>query len=109
MHQALTVDVVTSKSGVPIRLPEERWLHITEEHSEMAGYYSDVLEAVADPNAIYEGKAGERIAVREVEAGKHLVVIYREISKQDGFIITAFLTRRTTWFERRRKLWPPSR
>ncbi|MHC1610492.1 MAG: hypothetical protein ACXQTW_02655 [Candidatus Methanospirareceae archaeon] len=30
---------LTSKNGVPIRLTDERWLHITEEHSEMAGYY----------------------------------------------------------------------
>ena len=30
----------TAKSinGITIRLPDERWIHITEEHSEMAGY-----------------------------------------------------------------------
>lgn len=33
------MDIVRSKKGVPIRLTEERWFHITEEHSEMAGYY----------------------------------------------------------------------
>jgi len=43
------MDVVRSKNSVPIRLTEERWLHITEEHSEMAGYYFEVLEAVEEP------------------------------------------------------------
>jgi len=50
--------VVPSKNDVPIRLTYERWLHITEEHSEMAGYYFDVLETVEEPEVIYEGKAG---------------------------------------------------
>jgi len=26
------MDVAKSKNGVPIRLPDERWFHITEEH-----------------------------------------------------------------------------
>ena len=100
------MDVARSKNNVPIRLPEERWFHITEEHSEMAGYYFEVLEAVEEPEAIYEGKAGECLAVREVGRGKHIVVVYREVSREDGFIITAFLTRRGRQLERRRRLWP---
>ena len=61
------MDIVRSKNGVSIRLPEERWFHITEEHSEMAGYYFEVLETVEQPEAIYEGKADERLAIGEVE------------------------------------------
>lgn len=99
------MDVIKSKNGVPIRLTEERWFHITEEHSEMAGYYFEVLETVGEPEAIYEGKAGECIATREVEDGKNIVVIYRELNKEDGFVITSFLTRREKQFERRRKIW----
>ena len=95
-----------SKNGVPIRLPEERWFHITEEHSEMAGYYFEVLETVESPEAIYQGRAGECIAIKEIEAGKYIVVIYKEINKEDGFIVTAFLTRRKKQLERREKLWP---
>jgi len=71
----------------------------------MAGYYFDVLETVEEPEAIYEGKMGEYIAVREVDDGKYIVVIYRELSKEDGFIITAFLTRKKQKLERRRKIW----
>ena len=94
-----------SKNDVPIRLTEERWFHITEEHSEMAGYYFEVLEAVEEPEAVYEGRAGECIAAREVEKGKYIVVVYRELGRVDGFVITAFLTRRRKQLERRRKIW----
>ena len=80
------MDVIRSKNDVSIRLTEERWFHITEEHSEMGGYYFEVLEIVEEPDAIYEGKAGECIAVREVEKGKYIVVIYMELSKEDGFV-----------------------
>ena len=99
------MDVVRSKNNVPIRLSQERWFHIVEEHSEMAGYYFEVLEAVEEPEAIYAGKAGEHIAVREVEKGKYIVVVYKELGKEDGFVITAFLTRRAKQLERRRKIW----
>jgi hypothetical protein len=71
----------------------------------MAGYYFEVLETVEEPESIYEGKMGEYIAVKEVEKGKYLVVIYKEVSRDDGFIITAFLTRRKKLFEKRRKIW----
>ncbi len=100
------MDTVRSKNNVPVRLPQERWFHITEEHSEMAGYYFEVLETVEDPQAIYRGKAGECLAVREVEKDKYIVVVYKEVSKTDGFIITAFLTKQKRQFERRQKLWP---
>ena len=100
------MDVVKSKNDVPIRLPEARWFHVTEEHSEMAGYYFEVLETVENPEAVYEGETGECLAVKEVEKDKYIVVIYREASKEDGFIITAFLTKRKRQLERRRRLWP---
>ncbi len=99
------MDIVNSKNNISIRLTEERWFHSTEEHSEMAGYYFEVLETVEEPEAIFEGKAGECIAVREVEKGKYVVVVYRELSKEDGFVVTAFLTRRKKQLERRRKIW----
>ncbi len=98
--------IVQSKNDVPIRLTEERWLHITEEHSEMAGYYFEVLETVQDPEAIYEGNDNELLAVKEIEQGKYIVVVYKEVSREDGFVITAFLTRRTNQVQRRTKLWP---
>ena len=46
---------------------------------------------------------------REIDNGKYIVVVYRELSKGDGFVITAFLTRRRRQFERRRKIWQKRR
>ncbi len=100
------MEVAESKNGVPIRLNQERWFHITEEHSEMAGRFFEVLEALEDPEAIYEGRCEELIATRQVEPGKHLAIVYKELSKSDGFVITAFLTTRIKQIERRRKQWP---
>lgn len=99
------MDEIRSKNGVKIRLTEERWFHITEEHSEMAGYYFDVLETIENPEVIYEGKMGEYIAMKEIEKGKYFLVIYKELSKEDGFVITAFLTRQKKQLERRQIIW----
>ena len=98
-------ETVYSKNGVPIRLTDERWAHITEEHSELVGLQREMVDTVANPTEIFVGNRGELLAVREVEPGKYLVVVYRE-SQQDGFIITAFLTRKGQALRRRQQLWP---
>jgi hypothetical protein len=99
------VDLVLSKHGVPIRLTDERWAHITEEHCELAGLRSEVLETVFQPERILLGGDGEHLAIQEMEEGKHLVVVYRE-GIEDGFIITAFITRRVRSLVKRRQVWP---
>jgi hypothetical protein len=99
------LDVVVSKNGLPIRLTDERWAHITEEHSELAGMRREVLEIVAEPRRVLAGQGGELLAVGELEPGKYLVVVFRE-SVTDGFVITAFLTRRARSLDRREQLWP---
>jgi hypothetical protein len=96
---------VSSKNGVLIRLTDERWAHVMEEHHEVVGLRSAIMETVANPMAIFAGNRGELLAVQEVEPGKYLVVVYRE-SQQDGFIITAFLTRKGHTLHRRQRLWP---
>jgi len=99
------IAVVSSKADVPIRLTDERWAHITEEHCELAGLRLEVLEAVKNPDRVLAGRGGERFSVREFERAKFLVVVYRETG-HDGFVITAFLTRRVRSLERRKQLWP---
>ncbi|NWG02478.1 MAG: hypothetical protein HXY44_06460 [Syntrophaceae bacterium] len=86
------MDIVTSKNRVPIRLTEERWFHITENHDDLAGHYDDVLYAIEDPDYIIEGYKGALIALRKFTKTRFLAVVYREISKQDGFVITAYFT-----------------
>ena len=96
---------ILSKNGVPIRLTDERWAHITEEHCELAGLRLEVLETIVDPSRILAGCEGELLAVREISIGKHVVVVYREFDN-DGFIITAFLTSKVKSLNRRTQLWP---
>lgn len=100
------MEIIQSKNSVPIRLTEERWFHITEEHSEMAGYYFEILEAIQEPDGIYEGQSDELIAVKEIEPEKYLIVVYKELNQNDGFVITSFLSKKLRQIERRIKLWP---
>jgi len=46
------MDIVISKKGVPIRLTEERWVHIIENHDDLVGYYDEVLGTIEDPDYI---------------------------------------------------------
>lgn len=101
----MLIDTVRSQNDLPIRLTAERWLHITEHHCEMAGWHHEVLETIAQPDRILAGGDAECLAVREIEPGKWLVAVYREL-EHDGFVITAFMTRRIRSLNRRMQLWP---
>jgi hypothetical protein len=99
------INEVLTQNGVLIRLTDERWSHITEEHCELAGLRLEVLDTVSNPTRILAGGMGELLAVREITSFKYLVVVYREL-QNDGFIITAFLTNKTKSLNRRKQLWP---
>lgn len=86
------MEIAISKNGVPIRLTEERWFHITENHDDLAGYYDDVLNTIDDPDCIIEGFMEAFIALRKITGRKFLAVVYREVSKKDGFVVTAYFT-----------------
>lgn len=96
MDSALSVD------GVPIRLPPERWFHIAENHDDLAGHYDDVLQAIEDPDLVVSGHGGSLMAVRSSGHNRYLVVIYRQVSRDDGFVITAYFTATVS---RKRALW----
>jgi len=84
------MEIAYSVNGTPIRLTYERWFHITENHDDLASYYFEVLEIVEKPEFIIRGNKGSLKAVKSMGKDKWLVVIYREISKEDGFVITAY-------------------
>jgi len=86
------MSVAISKNGVSIRLTEERWFHIVENHDEMAGFFDEVLSTVEDPDFVIQGYGGALIALRAINKGKFLVVIYKEINRKDGFVITSFMS-----------------
>ncbi|NBD17806.1 MAG: hypothetical protein GVY04_17245 [Cyanobacteria bacterium] len=95
-----------SKNGVTIRLPEERWEHITQRHQGLNNQKEFVLKTIADPERILDANEGALMAVRTLAQAKVLVVVYREIDDNDGFIITAFPTRRFNSLNKRRQIWP---
>ncbi|MHB1377394.1 MAG: hypothetical protein ACYCXB_08240 [Candidatus Humimicrobiaceae bacterium] len=98
--------ITYSINNIPIRLTDERWAHIVENHNDTAGYYFDVLETVNDPTWVLEGDEGELWAVKHITTGKVILVIYKESTQHhDGFIITAFLTTKVQKLLKRRIIW----
>lgn len=92
--------IVRSKTGVPLRLTEERWRHIVQNHPEVTTLRDQILETVAHPDVIQEGDYGELLALRFYPetplSSKYLVVAYKELGATDGFILTAYLARRAS-------------
>jgi hypothetical protein len=65
------MDIAISKNSIPIRLTDERWMHISIGHPEIADYYYEILEAIESPDKIFEGRNGEMIAVGIKIGKKH--------------------------------------
>lgn len=86
------MEKATSINGVPIRLTDERWVHIIENHDDLAGYYDEVLDVIEYPDYIIKGYDVTLVALRHVDRNKFLAVVYKEVSNSDGFIITAYFT-----------------
>jgi len=86
--------IAYSVNKVPIRLTEERWFHIVENHNDLAGFYDEVLFTIENPDFILSSYGDAIIGVRQVKEKHYLNVIYKEISVQDGFIITAYRSSR---------------
>ena len=100
------MDAAISINGVPIRLTEERWYHITEVRDELAGHYDEVLRTVSEPDFIMRGYGGALIAMKGIAQDRYLAVVYKEVSREDGFIITAYPVRRVS---RRAIIWRRNR
>ncbi len=85
------MDIACSPNGVPIRVSYERWYRIVENHDEMASAFHDVLDVIEKPDFVARGGRGALKAVRSMGRRKWMVVVYRELSRRDGFVITAYL------------------
>ncbi len=101
------MDYGISKNGAKIRLTNERWQHITIGHPEMADYYYEILEAIENPDVAYEGNDIAIIVTKKLSSHqlKFLVVIYKEVSEADGFVITAYLSNKNQEFNKKKILW----
>lgn len=100
------MDVVDSVNRIPIRLTEERWSHIVDNKPYMSAYYDKVISTVEKPGRVVQGYAGALIAISSLSRRRYLNVVYRELSRHDGFIITAFVS---TTLNKGRRIWPKAR
>jgi hypothetical protein len=101
------MDVVRSVAGVPIRLTDERWAHVLVGHPELTDGREAVLVALEHPQSVMTGRDGVLLAVRPVDDRKWIVVAYVENNASDGFVLTAYVTRRDPT-RGRETSWSPS-
>jgi effector-binding domain-containing protein len=100
----------SSKNNRLIRLPDERITHIKINHPEIKSCILWILETIETPDLILAGDFGELIAIRlypktPVTFDKYLTVVYKETSKLDGFILTAYFSRSIN--KARKTIWKP--
>ncbi len=88
-------------------MTNERWQHISTGHPEIVDYYYEILETLEDPAIIYQGEFDALIAVsKEIEpVNKFIVVVYKESSLEDGYIITAYVSNKEQKFKKKKVLW----
>lgn len=79
-------------------------MHITENHDDLVGKHKEILKTIEKPDCIIKGIRDELLAVRKAHR-KWIVVIYRELTKTDGFIITAFTTSRIVYILKKEPIW----
>ena len=100
--------IILLKNNHYIRLTDERFSHIIKNHPELIGEENNIIEIIENPDIIFEGNFNELLAAKlydktPVSENKYLVVIYKEIENDDGFILTAYYARRLN--ERRKIIW----
>ena len=88
--------VAFSVNGVSIRLTEERLDHIQRNHPKIRDK-DKILETISNPDLVQKGDMGSFLAIKKfaktpVEEDKYLVVVYKEITNFDGFVLTAYYT-----------------
>jgi len=69
----------------------------------MESYYERVLDAVERPTWVLQGYAGALVAILSLSKQEYLHVVYREVNRTDGFIITAFIARKVN---KKAIVWP---
>lgn len=84
------MEIAYSVNKVPIRLTYERWYHVVENHDELASYFYEVLDTVENPQYVIQGNKVCLKATRNIGKRNWCVVVYKESSKRDGFVITAY-------------------
>ncbi|MDJ0271826.1 MAG: hypothetical protein QXN23_03795 [Candidatus Caldarchaeum sp.] len=82
------------------------WRHILAKRPWVYEHRAKIIEAVEKPDMVLEGKLGELLAVKWFKGlldGVYLVVVYRTLNGE-GFIITAYPTKKMERLRNRRRL-----
>ena len=88
-----------SKGMATIRLTTKQWEHIITARPELGSFMKEVLKTVEDPDDVLEPlhrTKPQLLAIKRVSKlayvglSQNLVVVYRQTSLHEGFIITAF-------------------
>jgi hypothetical protein len=90
-----------------IRLEDERWDHIKENHPETKDVISYIIDTLNVPDFVQQGNNSEILAVKRytktpISRNKYCVVVYKTTGT-DGFVITSYFTRRPSF--KRKLLW----
>ena len=92
------IATVKSIDNVIIRITKERWEHVITRHP-LEKNLQEVLATIATPERIFvppEGYPPQKMALKtfisltQKGLAPNLVVHYKELSPEDGFLITAF-------------------
>ena len=101
------MEIAHSRNGLPIRLTDARWEHITGRHPEMRWQRARVMDAIVAPEIVQQGDYGALLAARYYNqpgaVNLFVVAVYREVDERHGFVIAAYLARRLS--ARREVLW----
>lgn len=89
----ITLRKVNSRNNISIRLTNERWTHIFTNHDDILGYFEDILRTIENPEYIKRGYNNSLVAIKSYGKKGYLCVIYKELTKYDGFIITAYFSK----------------
>lgn len=97
--QSKIIAIVKSKSGAQIKLTEKQWKHIIAARPQLEDFQQEILKAIEHPDEVYAPpprvkpqlhaiKKFKRLA--DIGLSDNIVVVYRELTPEEGFIITAF-------------------
>ncbi len=103
----MILGIAISINGVKIRLTQERWSHIVIAHQEIKGKdFSKIMRVISKPDFILKGSKGECLAVKKITGKKNwLVVPYKEIDWEDGFVLTAYFSSDLAWLLKKGIIW----
>lgn len=86
---------VKDKSGRSIYLSKERWIHINQEHPEVAPFMEDIKDAIVTPVRIIQYEYDKKVRYYYKYFKQqllYLLVIVKYLNNH-GFIVTAYFVR----------------